>query len=242
MAVTNNQSLDQLLEVQDCDLTIDALNHKRASLPEIVELKTLNSAMKVLQEQVSEIFDRRHDLDRDQGRLEDEVALIVDRIKEAEAKLYGGEVTGAKDLQVLQAEIRGLQDRQLAMEDDILAVMEAAEPVVAELQAGEADIKSLLSNIDDLNKKVAAAQDDIDTDRNEIEDLRSAIVPGIPTDLMKHYDRLRSQPGRIGIAKLLQGRCLGCHIELSAVEVDRIKKLPADELVSCDECGCILVR
>ena len=43
-------------------------------------------------------------------------------------------------------------------------------------------------------------------------------------------------------AKLEAGSCRGCHLQLSAVELDRIRKLPADAIVHCVECGRILVR
>jgi hypothetical protein len=38
------------------------------------------------------------------------------------------------------------------------------------------------------------------------------------------------------------GSCSGCHLTLPAMEVDRIRKAPADEVITCDQCGRILVR
>ena len=63
-----------------------------------------------------------------------------------------------------------------------------------------------------------------------------------PTDLMGEYERLREQLDGIAVAELRSGQCLGCHLSLSAVEVDRIKREPADAVVHCGECGRILVR
>ena len=242
MTAADPESLDQLLLVQDHDRAIDALTHKRESLPELGELKSLDASRQVLNNKLSEIGDRRHILGRDQSRLEDQVALVEDRIKEEEGKLYGGQVTGVKDLQALQDEIRGLKARQLTIEDDIITVMEAAEPVDAELQASQAELAVLVSQTDAVNERLAEALAVVDAERTETEGLRAAAASGIPAELMSEYDRLRSQPGRVAVAKLVQGRCHGCHLELAAVEVDRLKKLPVDELVHCDECGCILVR
>ena len=242
MTTADPESLAQLLVVQDHDRTIDALRHKRASLPEIAELEALDAATQALQAQITEIGDRRHVLSREQSRLEDAVSLVEDRIKEEEGKLYGGDVTGVKDLQALQDEIRGLKARQLTMEDDIITVMEAAEPVEAELRVGQADLGSLVSQTEAANQRLADAQGVVDAERTEVETLRVAAASAIPSDLIGVYDRLRSQPGRVAVAQLVQGRCHGCHLELAAVEIDRLKKLPAEDLVHCDECGCILVR
>ena len=38
------------------------------------------------------------------------------------------------------------------------------------------------------------------------------------------------------------GTCMGCHLQLPATEVDRLKRLEPDTLVFCDQCGRILVR
>ena len=53
---------------------------------------------------------------------------------------------------------------------------------------------------------------------------------------------LRKRSGGIAIARLVGGSCGGCHLSLSAVEVDRIKKLPPEAPAHCEECGRLLAR
>ena len=64
----------------------------------------------------------------------------------------------------------------------------------------------------------------------------------MPDDLLADYERIRGTRAGIGIARLEHGTCQGCHIKLSAVELDRIKGLPDDARITCEECGRILVR
>ena len=64
----------------------------------------------------------------------------------------------------------------------------------------------------------------------------------LPNELISEYESLRSRPGHVGIAKLVNRTCNGCNLELPAVEVDRIKKISEDSIINCEECGCILVR
>ena len=45
----------------------------------------------------------------------------------------------------------------------------------------------------------------------------------LPNELISEYESLRSRPGHVGIAKLVNRTCNGCNLELPAVEVDRIK-------------------
>jgi len=37
-------------------------------------------------------------------------------------------------------------------------------------------------------------------------------------------------------------RCDGCHLTLSAVELERLRNLPADEYAACAQCDRILVH
>jgi predicted nucleic acid-binding Zn-ribbon protein len=45
----------------------------------------------------------------------------------------------------------------------------------------------------------------------------------------------------VAVARLIGHRCDGCHQELSNVEVEKIRALPPDTVVTCDLCGRILV-
>jgi predicted nucleic acid-binding Zn-ribbon protein len=66
--------------------------------------------------------------------------------------------------------------------------------------------------------------------------------PTRPNDLLEEYAGLRKRLGGIAIARLVGNSCGGCHLQLSAVEVARLKKLAPDEPANCEECGRLLAR
>ena len=68
--------------------------------------------------------------------------------------------------------------------------------------------------------------------------------PQEPLDdaLLTSYDQLRTRFGGVAIAQLSGGRCSGCPLSLPAVDLDTIKRAPADQQVSCPECGRLLAR
>ncbi len=82
----------------------------------------------------------------------------------------------------------------------------------------------------------------IEAELREEQVRRAEAAEGLPDDLMAEYGRLRGRSGGIGVARLAGSQCGACHLTLSAVEVARIKKLPADAVAHCEECGRILVR
>jgi predicted nucleic acid-binding Zn-ribbon protein len=52
---------------------------------------------------------------------------------------------------------------------------------------------------------------------------------------------LRTRLKGTGAARLIGHRCDGCHLELSSAEVERIRATTPDSVVTCDQCGRILV-
>jgi len=241
MTVTDTDAMKQLLAVQDHDRALDALRHELVTLPEFAEIEQWGVDLVSLQEQSQVVAQRRHELERDQKRLEDEVSLVEDRIATEDAKLYSGQ-GGVKELQALQDEIKGLRKRQSLVEDQIIEIMEASEPVDAELEAFAKRQTGLEDDVAAANQRVVEATERIGGEITQTEAQRLEAAGGIRAEVLEDYEQIRSRPGSLGVARLVGSTCHGCHLELPAVEIDRLKKLPADTLVHCEECGVILVR
>jgi uncharacterized protein len=235
-------AFENLLVLQALDLRIQQLRHKRSTLPEIAALRANAAEQAALATETAEVGARHHDLVREQKRLEDEIAQVTERAGKHEANLYGGSVTNPRELQALQDDIEALRRRQRALEDDDLEIMEALEPVTAELEVLAGRRASLESAAAGLDAALTAAAADIDAELATLAAERDAAVAGIAPGLLDEYEALRAQHGGIGVAKLEGSTCGGCRLSLSAVEVDRIRKLDPDERVLCEECGRLLVR
>ena len=76
----------------------------------------------------------------------------------------------------------------------------------------------------------------------EIQTAQRTLADGLPAELMALYDKLRADNGGIGAAALQRGRCEGCRIELTPVDLERIRAAAPAEVVRCEECRRILVR
>ena len=71
---------------------------------------------------------------------------------------------------------------------------------------------------------------------------RASVASGVPDELLALYDKVRGQVGGVAAAMLRRGRCEGCHVSLSTVELNEIRAAAPDEVVRHDECRRILVR
>jgi uncharacterized protein len=233
-------TFEVLLQVQERDLAIDRLRHRRDHLPERAELRTVEDRIAQVQTTLVEAMGRRDEVVDRQTKLEADVAASEKRIVEIDKRMYSGEVSASRDLQAMTDEIQSLKRRVSSLEDQALEVMEEREPLDAEVatleqQRADLDGQALLA-------RIAEAEAAIDAELATEQAARREVATGLPADLASTYERLRSKLGGVGAARLEQGSCTGCHLKLPSTEVERLRKLDPDEVAFCDQCGRILVR
>lgn len=233
---------DVLLEVQEHDTAGDRLRHRRAALPERAELSAVESGIDALDQSLADVAARREALDGEQGGLEAKLETVDARIAEIDRRLYSGEVSATRELLAMSDEIESLKRRRSSLEDDVLAAMEAGEPLAAEAAALERQRAELAARADALRRSIGEAEAAIDAELAAEERARAEAAAGLPADLLERYERLRSKLGGVGAARLVGPSCQGCHLTLPATEIARIKRESPDALVLCDQCGRILVR
>ena len=242
MTIATSENLHVLLEVQEKDSQILAANHEIKELPERKEIEATQRKMLELDQALKAKESEVHENNRIQKRLEDEVATVEERIENQKRKLYGGEVIAIKELQALEMDIDSLKERQIAIEDQIIEVMELNEPIQNEIQNLSTQQEENKENEANLFKVLQEAIKKIELRINQIKVEIVHLTNDLPNELISEYESLRSRTGHVGIARLVNRTCHGCNLELPAVEVDRIKKLSEDSIINCEECGCILVR
>lgn len=235
-------ALHTLLEVQRLDTHLDQLVRRRATLPERDELASVEAEEARLGIALSEVETVVHDLGRTQKRLEDEVASLEDKASRTDRQLYSGTVTAPRELQSLQDEAASIRRRIGGLEDELLVVMEEAEPVAAQLGELRSVAEAATTNAAGLRSAIAEAEAVIDAEQAGTAAERAALVAGVAPALVSQYERIRARNGGVGIARLDGHRCTGCHLELPNREVDELRRAPADQLVLHDGCGRLLVR
>lgn len=231
-----------LLRVQEYDTAADQLRHRRQTLPELGELRALEDELARVEGTLADVRGRAAEAGRVQRRLEGELSLLESKLTELDAKLYSGVVKVPRELQAMQAEGEAMRTRRAALEDEVLEAMEVREPLEEEVTALEGRQAELDAGGARLRAAVAEAQAAVDQELGAVLEDREKAVAGVPAALVERYERLRARLDGVGAAPLVSGRCGGCHLALPATEVDRLRKLPPEELVTCEQCERILVR
>jgi predicted nucleic acid-binding Zn-ribbon protein len=236
-----SDSLARLLVVQDLDTHITQLQHKRVALTEKSGLAALEATLSTLVAQRATAAAARAALVATQKDLEGQIAVIAERRGGIEQRMYAARGSSTRDLQAMDEEVHHLAERLSELEDRELVAMVEQEPFDAELAGLAERLGPLEEQAVALRAVVAVEQETIDAELTTAVAERATEAALLPPELSARYEALRTRLKGIGAARLIGHRCDGCHLELSPVEVEKIRALPPDAVVTCDQCGRILV-
>jgi uncharacterized protein len=231
----------RLLDVQALDSKIDQLAHQQRSLPAHAELTALESTRTTLRDRIVAAETEESDVARQQKKADSDVEQVRTRAERDRQRMDSG-LLAAKDLENLQHELESLARRQSELEDVELEIMERLEDIQNRLSVLRAEYADTEAKIAAVTMKRDDDSADIVRDREFAQRQREDVARDLPEDLAKLYTKLRADNGGIGAARLHQGRCEGCRLELTATEVSKARAAAADEVLRCEECRRILVR
>jgi len=232
----------RLLELADLDTELARLDHRRRTLPEIAELERLTSRSAQIRDEITLADTQLSDLDREQARAERDVEQVRVRIEKDRDRLDGGKVSSARELESLQSEVTSLRRRQGDLEEVVLELMERREAAQAARDTAGAEQDSVAAETSTVTASRDVALAEIGEQAAKAGSVRGSVASGVPDELLALYDKLRVSHGGVGAAMLRRGRCEGCHVSLSTVDLNAVRAAAPDEVVRCEECRRILVR
>ncbi len=236
-----NEVLEQLLAVADLDTFMSQLQHRRDALPEALGLQGVEAELAAFEAQRVEAARRREELGVTQQDLEAQIAALTERRSALEQRMYAATGSAARDLQAMNDEVRHLTGRRAELEELELEAMLEQDPVDAELARLRDAMAPLQARAGELRDRVAHDRREIDDELAQAASSRANASAMLPTALSDRYETLRARLRGTGAARLVGNHCDGCHLELSSVEVEKLRALPPGEVATCEQCGRLLV-
>jgi predicted nucleic acid-binding Zn-ribbon protein len=228
-----------LLELQAVDTQSDQLTYRREHTPARADLAAAQARASswsrervALQTRIDELGVAIEQAEASgaallthRQRLDQQLKTVI-APREAEALLHEIATIEAQRDELDVAELEALEEQ--AELDDRLTDHLATEASIGEaVRAAEAALTAEVAQID-----------------AELADLRARrepLVEDVPVDLRSTYDRKRAALG-VAVAALVGRQCQGCHLELSAAEIDTVKdEAAATGVTDCPECGRVLI-
>jgi predicted nucleic acid-binding Zn-ribbon protein len=235
--------LEVLVELQELDTRLSQLAHRSKTLPEYQQLAILQAEDSELKNSFDEIEVELSALRRSQNDREAEIQQLEDKIAKATSSLYGGDMTSPKEAAVLQGEIDSLSKRQSILEDQIIELMEKIEPYATEETRNSTARSNCQEAIAVIEGKITSALSELEDERQSVVEEKRGVETRAGGNLVKLYEDNRKRMGdHTAVGRLVGTSCGACFLEIAAVEIDRIRRLPSDQPSECPECGALVVR
>jgi len=230
---------DVLIQLQGVDTQIDQLSHRKGALPELL-------AAEQHRQQVIQWDLKRQQIDARSAELMAAVESAEHQSAEIDMhKLRLSSqlrtVIAPREAEALQSEMRTLSDRRDALDERELEAMEELSNLEIQMSKFQDEEPALREALENAESALASALAEIVAAVKALETQRAAFRAEVPEVILARYDHLRSHLG-VAVARLAGRRCEGCHMDLSPVEVDIVKAVPATELAECPQCTRILAR
>ncbi|WP_243225543.1 zinc ribbon domain-containing protein [Microbacterium sp. CIAB417] len=227
-----------LLDVADLDRRIQQAERLRTQPAGGARINELAALRQSQLRDLTALTGTRDDAVAELRRLEADVAVVEQRRARDAERLAAA--TNPKDAQALESELASLARRTSDLEDQELEVMARVEEAEAAVAAQQALIDATTAEGTELTARAKADVAAATTEGEQLSRDRAAVVARVDAALLADYTRRAART--TGAALLRQGTCEGCRMVLSGIDLTTVRNAPADEVVSCPECGCILVR
>lgn len=227
-----------LLDIADLDRRIAQAERARTKPSQAGRITELVAIRQEQLRELTTLTGTRDDVRTELTRLESDVKVVEQRRNRDAERL--AVTTSPKDAQALENELASLARRQSDLEDaelDVMGRLEEAEAAVAAQQALLDTTTAEGSALTAQAKADVAAATDLGA---QLARDRAAVAESVAPDLLAEYARRATNSA--GAALLTRGTCEGCRILLPSTDLNDIRRAADDLVVSCPECGCILVR
>lgn len=226
--------LSQLIDLHELDREILEVNQALKRLPE--ELQGLAQEMAVLEEEQALRLKEMEDLKGQLQEVEAEVQRLEEGIKASRQRLM--DIAKELELKAMLKEIAFREDQRDQKETRLLELLDLMEAKNQALSEKDRELQSLRAEYERRSQEVAQQVAELEKQRASLEEKRTALRQGLPPQVLKRYEFIRSRRNGSAIAEVRQGVCLACHMNILPQQFIDLQR--GQELIQCPHCQRIL--
>jgi len=227
--------LEQLDEVQNLDLKLDALQEEVGQVPpDLISTRQQKINLnKLLETRLGEQAELRKELNRNELELS---SLESRRRQASEGALRAG---SSKEASQFQNQELQFATRIQELEEDTLPLMESVEQVSEVVSSLEQELHELEPRLQSLTQEEQVRIDSLDQSLNSVQDKRNSLADIIDPKLLRQYDQVRRARRGLGLVTIQNNKtCGGCTMQLP---IHVVQKARASKTITrCPSCGRIL--
>lgn len=232
-------ALDDLLVLQGLDTAIEQANHRLTHLPAIERRRECLDEVARLERESKDLEGRQTKILAALADGERRTSEIDSKIKRLEGQMKT--IIAPREAEALQHEISTLRAEREQSDDSGLAALEEGEQVERLLEATKSELLAARLVLDLAMIELRAAQAVIEAEIDHLAARRAEQIAVVDAGLLRSYDTRRARTHRVVVARLAGDACGGCHLDLSQLEREELRRLLPGEIPECPHCGCMLV-
>jgi predicted nucleic acid-binding Zn-ribbon protein len=222
-----------LYDLQQIDLD---MQKEQDTLDDIKRKLTENESLVQARAEIQAEKMHLGETEKQQRDLEYEIEDLRGSMKQLNDKLYSGKEKNPKELVSLEKELDIFKTKLRQKEDHLLDLMAEMESVQDKIKINAEKLKRLEEEWRQQQKELTQRQAEVENRLSGLHEARTAMASDIAGQALELYEMIRSRKGQ-AVAKIEQGRCQGCRLNLAVNELQRAR---AGDLIQCSSCGRIL--
>lgn len=228
---TVQETLTLVYRLQTMDVEVLRLTTEMQEAQESVDVGRKN--LESLEKQLVSYHKEIEDLETRHRQMESE-------LKETERMLTEGkkrqkELKHARDIQAYLAEMEFRRDEKDRFEEEILKNLESQEQLKKKVSETEHALERERAPFESLAKEKSSQNEERSRRIEAIHQERTDVEKSFPSDLLRTYNRMRaSHKNGMVVARLLEGTCEACRMNLPPKTVTEVKK--HQRIITCLFC------
>ncbi len=230
-----NQDLREARKLQDLDARIAGLKREIELLPKHIAgiERTLAAHIRKLETDKAALAANnaaRKKLDLDVQAQQQKISKLRDQMSQAKTN---------EQYRAFQHEIAYCEEAIRKAEDQILALMEVAEGLEANVKASEQELAAEKKTVEGEKSRARARAAEDQAELTAAAAGRAQAIKALPAALAREYERLRlKHKDGIALAEARDGMCCACQMLLRPQLWQDVRA--SDEVIACENCRRIL--
>jgi predicted nucleic acid-binding Zn-ribbon protein len=231
---------DDLRALMEADRWIERVNAQKTHLPEMAELAALELELRA---QLKALNDAQAAMTPVRTAYE-ESQREGDRLRvraEGLDKTLSNSTANARELAALQTELQHVRELLERSDDLELEFLIAVEPLEEAVGAIRAAAQPAVARRSQLQAAISELQASLEEEMVALHATRLETSSAVAPELLARYQAALARVGTSGASQIVSGRCDGCRIALSPLDLDRWKGQTEGTFMDCPECGRLLL-
>lgn len=226
--------IPSLLELQETDLRLLELAKEKKRLPE--ELETDKVAVAKEEKAKAAIEKDLHTIQLKKKEIELDIEQRIALMNKHENQLLS--IKSNRDYQALTLEIKALKQKNSDQEDSILELMEQIDEQNKKVTAADEELKKVQSVLKQAEGNIKSSIDALDRDITALTAVRKEQATKLTSGILRVYEHLLQRKASIVVVAVEHDVCKGCNMTLTKQTTSTLKK--TNDMVYCDYCSRLL--